>query len=203
MIPTLVLIVEGHGEVEAAPLLIRRLVLAIDPQRQVRLPPPIRVKRDRFIRQEQEFTRTVELAALKVVERGAILILLDADEDCPAERGPELLERARCCRPDRHLSVVLANREFESWFLAGARSLRSFRGLPEDLSPPEKPEQIRGAKEWLDRRMVDCRYRETRDQAALVSRLDLEAAEAAPSFRRLRREIERLLVEMDREPRGT
>ena len=49
---------------------------------------------------------------------GAILILLDADNDCPAELGIELLRRARLARADRPIRAVLAKTEYEAWFLA-------------------------------------------------------------------------------------
>ena len=63
-----------------------------------------------------------------------------------------------------------------------------------DLSSPENPEQIRGAKEWLDRRMTPGRkYSPTVDQAALVASLDLHAARACRSFDRLCREVGRLI----------
>jgi hypothetical protein len=58
--------------------------------------------------------RGVAAAALRVSGRGGVLILLDADDDCPAEYGPVLLTRAKAARPDKSVSVVLANREFEA-----------------------------------------------------------------------------------------
>ena len=67
--------------------------------------------------------------------------------------------------------------EFESWFLAGAESLRGRHGLANDLVPPQDPESIRGAKEWLSDRMESSRkYTEVLDQPALAALVDLEMA---------------------------
>ncbi|MCF8176748.1 MAG: hypothetical protein K9K30_16045 [Burkholderiaceae bacterium] len=90
-------IVEGDGEVDALPILLRRLA---DWRTQDRYPQPlkpIRVRRDRFLNREQEFSRHLQLAAKKCGEDGWILVLLDADDDCPAELGSKTLERARIC----------------------------------------------------------------------------------------------------------
>ncbi|MCO5167729.1 MAG: DUF4276 family protein [Planctomycetes bacterium] len=82
---------------------------------------------------------------------------------------------ARVC--ELTVEVVLATREFESWFLASAEALAGSRGLPTDLAAPEQPEAIRGAKEWLTRHMARGRaYQEVVDQPALTARLDLDLA---------------------------
>ncbi|MGH2705900.1 MAG: DUF4276 family protein [Actinomycetota bacterium] len=141
-----------------------------------------------------ELERYVALAARDVAEWGGILILLDADDDCPATLGPGLETRALAARGDRKIAVVVAKREFEAWFLAGASSLRGQRGFPGDLQAPTNPEEIRGAKEWLAARMSGASYSPTVDQPALAAILDLEATRAsAPSFDKWCREIGDLL----------
>jgi len=95
------------------------------------------------------------------------------------------------------MSVVLAKREFEAWFIAAAESLRSRRSLPDSLSSPEYPEAIRGAKEWLSRHMpAGTCYSETTDQAALTAIFDMQAARRADSFDKCFREIFRMLSEL-------
>jgi hypothetical protein len=125
--------------------------------------------------------------------------LVDSDDDCPAELGPELLSRAVATRSDMPISVVLAKREYEAWFIAAAESLRGWRGLPEDLEAPRAPEDIRGAKEWLKKRLrkVGRTYTETADQQALTWAFALDAAiHGSPSFKRCYQEILRLLNEL-------
>lgn len=135
----------------------------------------------------------MDLAARKIAGVGAVLILLDGDDDCPAELGPQLAQRVAEVRNDLPSAVVLAKREFEAWYLAAAESLRGLRGLYADLQPPPDPEAVRGAKEWLAERMTGG-YSETLDQPALAAQFDLDLARRAPSFDKCYREVVRLLT---------
>ena len=105
--PVIIAIVEGVGEVQAVPILIRRIADAIVPGTVPRVPKPIRVNRDRLLK-EGELERYVDLAARQSGADGRILILLDADDDCPRERAPTILQRAKATRSDRRIRVVLA-----------------------------------------------------------------------------------------------
>lgn len=185
------LVVEGHGEVEAAPILVRRIAAWAGHEGSVTIPQPLRVHRGSIVK-EGELERAVELVARKTGDGGAILVLLDADEDCAAKLGPALLARARTARSDRRISVVVAVMEYEAWFLAAAESLRGQRTLPDDLAPPEEPEAIRHAKAWLDGKMQNG-YAETIEQAKLTARLDIDRARDAPSFDKLVRDVCALL----------
>lgn len=179
-------IVEGHGEIESVPLLIRRI---LEPSFSNVL-VPVRRPRSSLVR-PGELERAVELAARR--STGAILVLIDADDDCPATLGPDLTLRAQQARSDRLVSVVLANREFESWLIAGVNALRGSYGLPTDLETPPNVEMIRGAKEWLTDHMEGSRaYSETVDQVSLTARFDMEAARSLDSFDKFCREVNRL-----------
>lgn len=192
MLHELACIVEGDGEIEAVPVAIRKIAQEILPELALRI-HPLRVPRTRLVK-PGELERSVELAARRVGRGGAILVVLDSDDDCPATLGPELLARARRVRSDLPIRVVLAKREFEAWFLASAISLRGLRGLAGDLEPPLDPESIRGAKEWLTARMTTGHsYTETLDQAALAASLDLHQARAAPSFDKFFRDVAALV----------
>lgn len=182
-------IVEGHGDVGAVPILLRRIAAELAPAETLAIPHPIRIPRNRLIRQG-ELERAVELAARQVRQSGSpggVLILFDSDDDCPARLGPALLARARLVRDDIPLSVVLAKREFESWFLAAATSL-----LGEQVTAPGDPEEIRGAKEWLAARMKG-KYVETLDQSRFAAGVNLLHARRSHSFDRLYRVLSRLL----------
>ncbi|ADO75733.1 DUF4276 family protein [Stigmatella aurantiaca] len=181
------LIVEGHGEVQAAPLLVRRLLREWAPALQPTLLPPHRVARGQPVK-EEEFRRAIEFMARKVGEGGRILVLLDADDDLPCQLGPRLLECAKRHRPDRTISIVIAAREYEAWFLASAESLQGYRGLPAELSAPPAPETVRNAKGWLDKHMPDG-YQETIDQPAFTNRFDMTAARRMDSFDKFVREV--------------
>lgn len=179
-------IVEGDGEVAALPVLLRRLNAWCTPSTPVDVLHPIRVHRDRFLNREQEFRRHLLLAAAKCGDDGWIIVLLDADDDCPAELGGEILERARQVVPHRRVSVVLANREYEAWFIAAAESLHGARGFAFDPAEERDAELPRNAKGWVAKHMAGGTYREITDQPAFSARMDLdEAFRLSRSFRKL------------------
>lgn len=183
---TVATIVEGDGEVAAVPILLRRINEWSTPEILLQAPPPIRVRRDRFLNREEEFRRHLLLAAAKCGEDGWILVLLDADDDCPAELGELIQKRAQECVPHRRISVVLANREYEAWFIAAAESLngsRRFSFNPKEHTDAEKP---RNAKGWVAEHMTGGTYRETTDQPAFSALMDLQHAfDRSRSFRKL------------------
>lgn len=182
-------IVEGDGEVSALPILLRRLAVELEPVAMVNPLQPIRVRRDRFLNKEEEFRRQLLLAAAKSGDEGWILIVLDADDDCPASLGQEIYQRAQQYVPHRRLSVVLANREFEAWFIAAAQSLHGARGfsvVPDERIEAEIP---RNAKGWMRERMQGGAYSEILDQPAFAARIDLrQAFDNSRSFRKLCKE---------------
>jgi hypothetical protein len=188
MHPFIVPIVEGHGETEAVPLLLRRFCAERETITFLEVNKPLRVKAGSFLNDESYFRSHVLLASAKAAEEsGLVVILLDCEDDCPAEVGTRLLDKARSVRSDVEYLVVLAHREYESWFIAAAKSLRGHYGLPDDLSPPSDFEAIRAAKEWLGRRMSG--YDPLNHQASFTSQIDLEQASASPSFKRFRDRI--------------
>ena len=186
-------IVEGHGEVEAVPILLRRIAEQVSPGLVLQLPRPIRVKRQQVLK-AGELERATELAARQVQAGGCVLILLDANGDCPAQLGPQLLRRATEARVDRAIRVVLAASEYEAWFLAAAGSIAGRHGVHPSTVRPEHPESIRDAKGWLSGRMpTGQRYRATLHQPALTAIFDLDAARTAPSFDKLWRDVSAVL----------
>lgn len=190
MIKVIAPIVEGHGEVAAVPELLRRLAAEVTPGILPQVNPPIRIKVGSFLRDPGYLNRYVALAAGKAAQggEGLVLILLDCEDECPGQLGPRLLEQARQVRPDVPCLVVLAHREYETWFLAAAASLRGKRGLPENLETPKDPETVRDAKGWLGKRMAGG-YDPVVDQAAFTNLFDLGMASTVPSFKRF---VERL-----------
>ena len=191
-------IVEGYGECEAVPILIRRIARGIDPGFVPKVLPPLRVPASRLMK-EGEMKRSVELAARKLRGQGGIIVVLDCDWDdgCPAIDGPALLRRAVHVRRDLPIAVILAKREFEAWFLASAESIQGIHGLPNNLESPAGPEDIRGAKEWLSDKMTPGRsYAETTDQPAFAAIFDMSKARRADSFDKCYREVEKMLKQL-------
>jgi hypothetical protein len=152
------------------------------------------VKVGKFLNSQEEFYRYVRLAAERAASlKGHVLILLDSEDDCPCELGPDLLERAKRIRNDASVVVALAYREYETWFIAAATSLRGVSGLPEDLLPPANPEYIRGANEWLSERLPNG-YDEIKHQWEFTRAFSFTEARSVVSFSRLLKKLEALLV---------
>jgi Domain of unknown function (DUF4276) len=202
LILSLACIVEGHGDVKAVPVLLRRMAAHVDAALQLRISPPLRVPRYKLVK-TGEIERSVDLAARKTGGQGGVLVLIDGEDECPAQLGPDLLRRARVARSDVSIAVVLAKYEYEAWFLASAESLRGKRGLADDLSPPADPESIRDAKGWLSDRMTSGRnYRETLDQPALTAEMDFAKARSTGSFDKCFREVLQLLNDLRQHAQG-
>lgn len=196
---------EGHGEIEAVPALVRRMAYEIAPQEIVQV-ESIRVPRHKLIARttspsgqyrvnEREIGRVLSLARSKLAHEGLVLVLVDADDDCPAELS-------RCLDPfllqDGLKTIfVAAKKEFEAWFLAAAVSLRGKRGLSDSLTRPPDPEGIRGAKEWLEQNMASGRrYSPTLDQPALAALMDMGEARSSHSFARFYKKFRDWLVKI-------
>ena len=193
-------VVEGHGEVESVPILLRRYAFEWDPTVPFQALAPVRVPRGKLVK-AGELERAVKLASYKAVGCG-VLVLIDADDDCPATLGPQLLDRARVIL--RNVIVVVAKAEFESWFIASANSIAGLRGLREDLTTPADVENNRGAKSWLTDSMIDSRhaYSETLDQPALTASFDMHTARySSDSFDKFCRALSELLSSLRDESR--
>jgi len=178
-------IVEGHGEVAALPALLQRIARLTAFTGHFRVNPPIRVKSGTFLNDHDYFRKYVTLATAKAAElNGSVLILLDCDDGCPGKLGPDLLQRAHAVRANVDIFVALAYREFETWFVTAAPSLRNMRGLPKDLDPPSAPDAIRDAKGWLSTKM-NVPYDPVIHQLEFTRAIDLEQARTNRSFNRL------------------
>ena len=115
-------------------------------------------------------------------------MLLDCEDDCPAQLGPRLLRDVQADAGEIPCIVVLAHREYETWFLAAAESLRAMDGLIDTTRAPDDPENIRDAKGWLGRHMAR-RYDPIAHQLLFTNRFDLQAARRVASFDRFCRKV--------------
>lgn len=187
----IVAIVEGYGEVKAVPVLLNKIldwmnVYTVRPDKE-----PIRKKRQKIVKQG-ELEKAIELAVKRRQNVGALLVLLDADDDCPATLGPELLARAEKAT-NLPVAVVLAKKEFEAWFLGCLESFRGFMGIPADAQALPNPEIV-GAKGRIEGLCHGMNYSPTLHQAEFVSRMDLSLCrERCPSFDKFFRDVEALV----------
>ena len=126
---------------------------------------------------------------------GAILILLDADDDCPVALAQQLSQRCREIGTRCPVQIVCACRSYESWFLASLDTIKGQSIIPDTAVFTGDAEAIANPKQWLTDQMPPGRaYKETADQPSLTSRIDLDLAHAnSRSFRRLCHAVEQLL----------
>jgi len=191
MNPSILPLVEGHSEVEAVPLLLRRLLASLDAFH-IEIARPFRVKRTR-IQRPGELERAVIQGVRSRANVRGVLVILDQDDD---EAGllEQVLEGRGRNTTHLPLRVIAAERELEAWFLGCKEALRGVRGIRSDARAPAEPESIRGTKERLSRNMEGRRYVEVDDQPAFAEHMDFElAAERCRSFRRLTQAVEQLV----------
>lgn len=177
-------IVEGQGDVAAAPVLLRRLAEEAGAWN-VRVARPHRRRRTQLA-QKDALQGAVQVARL-TPGCGAVLILFDADDDCPRELVPTLAAWAQEAANPLPSAIVMANREYEAWLLGAVESLRGIAGIRADAEAHPDPEAPRDAKGELERRMLPgSSYFPTADQARLTAQVDLASAyRACRSFRKL------------------
>ncbi len=189
-------IVEGHGEVTAAPVLLRRLLWDHAQCYGVNIGSPIRRTQSQF-RREADVHAAVRLALLQP-ECAAILLLFDGEDDCPVELAMEVRGWAQQAAGAVPCDVVIAYREYETWFLAAVESLRGQCSIGLEASAPAIPESKRNAKGALEAFMPrGSSYAETIHQEKLSAIFDMALAyQRNRSFRKLTKTIGDLLVQL-------
>jgi hypothetical protein len=200
-------IVEGHGEQTAVPALLRRWFQHRrfrnfeTPELAIRASGSGALKCPHDADDELGIEYYVELAARERPD--GILVMLDADDEClkprtPSYRGlgPELLKRARAVAPHIPIEVVVANREYEVWFLASLASLRRATRIPRGRrlpTPLSDIESIRDCKKRLTQ-VLGRPYEETTDQPDFTEVLSFTPAMArrSRSYRKLLKALDEL-----------
>ena len=170
---TIVPIIEGHGDVKAVPVLLRRLVDEARAWESVRIDTPIRRKRSQLVDQDA-LRKSVRLARLRG-DCGAVLIVFDSDDDCPVEVAARVRDWVVAEVGHLACEVVLAHREYEAWFLAAVESLRAHHDVKDDAASHPHPELPRGAKGVLEAKM-HIGYSETTHQPAFSAQFSMAAA---------------------------
>ena len=200
MCPTIVPIVEGHGECSAVPILVRRVLHEKLSEYEFVVNHTKRMRRHRI---KSDLPRMLRLAA-RDATGGAILVLIDADEDCAQDLATEISRVSNQQNIDVPVAIVCPNSEYEAWFIASIETLAGegigIRGAaidPSAVCPPDV-ESISDAKAWLRRYMPrGMTYKETQDQAPFTAKIDIGlAASRSRSFRRLCHAIEELVSGM-------
>ena len=198
--PSIAAIVEGQGEENAVPGLVRRILwerlYRYDISRLNAI--PAKGKHNLVSKFEQ-------LIGYAIVENcDAVLVIVDADDECPLEEAAKLVERAAALNLDIPVAIVYAKSEYETWFICSlsedaSEGMRARLGIPESVIAPDNAESIRGAKEWLINNMPrGLKYQETEHQDHLTYHIDLELVHGrSRSFRRLCHAVEELAQAID------
>jgi|GEM_PF-535672 len=190
LMPKIVPIVEGPGEVEAVPALLWKLLAEME-------------RYDIQVGEAQNAHGCGNLIVPGGVEKfvgnawtkrdcGAVLILMDAEEQCAMQLAADFSRRILAMGVRFPVATVIAKCEYEAWFLASLETIAgvSFgnrQGLPAGLSYPGEVEEKVGVKGWITRQLPEGRiYKETLDQVAMTRLISLESArQRSRSFRRL------------------
>lgn len=177
-VPVLATIVEGHGELKAVPVLLRRIALEIYGT-YVEVPPPFRLRRSQMTDADL-VSRAARVASARISDRGVVMIIADGDDDCAVEFAQSL----RLAASPVPVEAAIAVREFEAWFLAAGESLRGHRSVNSALHSIEKSERLSNPKAKMDEFMSEG-YRAIIHQPAFAALMDLSAARRCRSFEHL------------------
>ncbi len=208
-------IVEGRGAKEAVPILLRNWLRFRRYHRNVEvdLAGPVFTggKGTLAAAHDSAWRRGVEhyvhLALLR--QPDVILVLLDADDDCPETLAAGLLARARTLVPaDYPIGVAVAKREYEAWFLAAFPTDRFRQGLVQQgfrLTRHSLPrgmdvEAIADCKKEVAKLLGLTKYSPTKHQPALTRILPFTRgmSRRSRSFQKLLEELDGLLVQARR-----
>lgn len=196
-------VVEGPGDVEATPVLIRKILTDHIKCYDIAVSKPKRAGGRSALDRAGGIEKFIEYASI-TPNCGGILVLVDADDDCAPEWAEGICVRCKQVGVDVPIVVVCAVREYEAWFLASLDSIKgnSIRGsltFNQDAYFEGNLEEIRGVKEWITHQLPPGRaYKETTDQASMSARTDIPVALSnSRSFRRLCHAIEELQSAMN------
>ena len=201
-------VVEGWGEEKAVPCLIRRWLRHRRLHQFFEVPDlAVNAKGCGNLKADYDRQRHIGIehyiqAALRN-RPDAILVIVDADDECLSRDrgnglGPELLARARAVASHIPLAVVVANREYEAWFLASLTSIRKAGLFPAGTRIPGElsPEAHSGCKSLIAH-LLSCPYEETTHQLQLTGGLSFSTGvqRRSPSYGKLMRDLDRLARE--------
>lgn len=161
--PHVGLVVEGRGEVNALPVLLRAFLHGQGQFRDVLGKPIPANGREKALR-AKGLEGYVATAASRPGCVG-VLVLLDSEGDPVCELGPELLQRAVQVT-QKPVAVCLADPKYEAWIVASAETME----LPDlQFDPNRDPNTI-------VKQAVPAKYVKPTWQPRLTARMDLQLA---------------------------
>lgn len=195
--PKLVPIVEGDGEKTAVPLLLRKILYSEINRYDIQVSQAKNANGRGNLTKEGGLERFIKYA-WKEPDCGAIVVLLDAENECPEYIAKDFFFRIEAMGVLFPVVIVVAKRMYETWFIASISSIAGHSDLPLALTPPDDAEEVRNAKRWIEQHFPAGRaYKETQDQEELTNLLDVTLARSSRSFRRLLHAIDEAVDAID------
>jgi len=196
-VPKIIPIVEGDGEKNAFPILLRRLLHETYDRYDVEISSAKSAYGRPNLTKPNGLEKFLNYAAIE--KANGIIVLLDADEDCAVELACALGNRTQQRGLTIPTVIVCAKCEYEAWFLASLATVAGKKGIKTDAAFDGDVEAKRNVKGWLSAQMpAGTIYKETLDQASLTANIDFTLARAhSRSFRRLEHAVEQLLDAID------
>lgn len=190
--PGLILVVEGDGDKLAMPALVNRLLAESG-----HVLWHVDSRRTKTVGQIGTLRKCLGdyVEYLRAERPGAVLFVVDLDDECPKRAAYEIAARVREAQLPFPVAVVFAKCEYEAWLLASIETVSADPvRFEEALSYPDDPDERRGAKEWIQHRTRPA-YDPPRDQKAFTARIDSALAhERSRSFRRLCHALDELVA---------
>ena len=200
--PKIIPIVEGPGDVTAVPALLWKLLTEMG-RYDIQIGPPQNAHGCGNLTISGGIEKFVQNAWTKH-DCGAVLILVDADEQCALQMATDFSRRIIEIGVRFPVVVVVAKCEYEAWLLASLETVSGAKlgerqGLPANLSYEEDVENRVGVKGWLTRQLPEGRiYKEALDQEPMTRLIDLDRArDRSRSFRRLCHALEQAVNAID------
>ena len=201
--PKIVPIVEGKGEEIALPNLLYKLLHGLG-RYDIQVATPRNANGGSNLKRVGGLEHFVQ-AAIKEPDCAALLVLLDADADCPKMLARHFADRVLSIGASFPTAIVLAKCEYEAWFLASLETLtnrvpgKEQSGLLPNSTFTGDIESKPGVKEWLSKQFPPGRsYKHTEHQLLFTQKIDIELAKAnSRSFRRLSHAVEEIIAAID------
>lgn len=182
-------VVEGYGDAQAVPALMRNTLYAneifdVHVLKPYRLGELTAIKRD--------FPRHYQLIS---GEGEPVFWVLDCDDGCAKDEVAALRTMAGNLGHLAPIEFSFVVKEYESLFLAERHALVAEFPALANVPFPNDPEAIRGAKEWISRQLpIGIAYKPTIHQRDITVRMELGSLRASSaSFRHFEKALLRLV----------
>ncbi len=185
----ILLVVEGDGEVQAAPILARRVLHELHNGYEWDF--DLHKRKDIAHLQANEWSNLRRYLAAAFNENMPILWMLDCDDGCPVDHARQFYSQVRNVELRQPLAFVFWVREYEAMFLYDRETLANKLDVRKFSDIPEKPEVRRDVKGWISAQLPSGRtYKPMVDQAALSASVDLKKlSKGYHSFRHFERAL--------------